>query len=97
MVLNQSGMIILYQVIMYKLLGGVINEFFSLEYSNVEEFVEESFWSKKNVKFLVCYFITINVLFPLCRLKTISRIRYAFFSYELLKSNYLSPFFLILI
>jgi hypothetical protein len=63
MVLNQSGMIILYQVIMYKLLGGVINEFFSLGYANVEEFVEESFWSKKNVKFLVCYFITINVLF----------------------------------
>ena len=77
MVLNQSGMIILYQVIMYKLLGGVINEFFSLGYANVEEFVEESFWSKKNVKFLVCYFITITVLFPLCRLKTISRMRYA--------------------
>ena len=77
MVLNQSGMIILYQVIMYKLLGGVINEFGSLGYSNVEEFVEESFWSKKNVKFLVCYFITITVLFPLCRLKTISRMRYA--------------------
>ena len=35
MVLNQSGMIILYQVIMYKLLGGVINEFGSLGYSNV--------------------------------------------------------------
>jgi len=77
MVLNQSGMIILYQVIMYKLLGGVINEFFSLGYSNVEEFVAESFWSKKNVKFLVCYFITITILFPLCRLKTISRMRYA--------------------
>jgi hypothetical protein len=28
MILNQSGMIILYQVIMYKLLGGVINSFF---------------------------------------------------------------------
>ena len=77
MVLNQSGMIILYQVIMYKLLGGVINEFGSLGYSNVEEFVEESFWSKKNIKFIVCYFITITVLFPLCRLKTISRMRYA--------------------
>ena len=77
MVLNQSGMIILYQVIMYKLLGGVINEFCSLGYSNVEEFVAESFWSKKNVKFLVCYFITITVLFPLCRLKTISHMRYA--------------------
>ena len=77
MVLNQSGMIILYQVIMYKLLGGVINEFFSLGYSNVEDFVAESFWSEKKVKFIVCYLITIVVLFPLCRLKTISRMRYA--------------------
>ena len=77
MVLNQSGMIILYQVIMYKLLGGVINEFGSLGYSNIEEFVEESFWSRKNIKFLVCYLITIIVLFPLCRLKTISKMRYA--------------------
>jgi len=77
MVLNQSGMIILYQVIMYKLLGGVINEFFSLGYSNVEDFVAESFWSEKRVKFLVCYLIAIVVLFPLCRLKTISRMRYA--------------------
>ena len=77
MVFNQSGMIILYQVIMYKLLGGVINEFFSLGYSNVEDFVAESFWSEKKVKFFVCYFITITILFPLCRLKTISRMRYA--------------------
>ena len=77
MVFNQSGMIILYQVIMYKLLGGVINEFFSLGYSNVEEFVAESFWSEKKVKFFVCYLITIVVLFPLCRLKTISHMRYA--------------------
>ena len=77
MILNQSGMIILYQVIMYKLLGGVINEFGSLGYSNVEEFVAESFWSQKKVKFFVCYFITITVLFPLCRLKTISHMRYA--------------------
>ena len=77
MVLNQSGMIILYQVIMYKLLGGVINELFSIGYSNVEEFVAESFWSDKRVKFLVCYFITITVLYPLCQLKTISRMRYA--------------------
>ena len=77
MVLNQSGMIILYQVIMYKLLGGVINEFFSLGYSNVEEFVAESFWNEKKVKFFICYFITITILFPLCRLKTISKMRYA--------------------
>ena len=77
MVLNQSGMVILYQVIMYKLLGGVINEIFSLGYLNVEDFVAESFWSQKRIKFLVCYLITIVVLFPLCRLKTISKMRYA--------------------
>ena len=77
MVLNQSGMIILYQVIMYKLLGGVINEIFSLGYLNVEDFVAESFWSQKKIKFFVCYLITVVVLFPLCRLKTISKMRYA--------------------
>jgi len=77
MVLNQSGMVILYQVIMYKLLGGVINEFFSLGYANVETFVAESFWSEKSMKFIVCYLITITVLFPLCRLKTVSHMRYA--------------------
>ena len=47
------------------------------KYSNVEEFVAESFWSEKKVKFFVCYLITIVVLFPLCRLKTISHMRYA--------------------
>ena len=76
MILNQCGMIILYQVIMYKLIGGVINEFFSLGYSNIEEFVSQSFWSRQNVKFLVCYSITIVILFPLCTLKTISHMRY---------------------
>ena len=77
MILNQSGMIILYQVIIYKLLGGVINEFFSLGYSNVEQFVAQSFWNKKIIKFLVCYSITLTILFPLCKLKTISKMRYA--------------------
>jgi hypothetical protein len=49
MVLNQCGMIILYQVIMYKLLGGVINEVFKLGFANVEDFVAESFWSHKKI------------------------------------------------
>ena len=77
MVLNQAGMIILYQVIMYKLLGGVINEVANLGFANVEEFVANSFWSRKTVKFLVCYIITSTILFPLCRLETISKMRYA--------------------
>ena len=35
MCINQFGMIILYQVILYKLLGGVINEFFDMGYEGV--------------------------------------------------------------
>ena len=77
MCVNQSGMIILYQVILYKLLGGVINEMFSLGYSGVEEFAEESFWNKLKIKFIVCYLIAIIVLSPLCLLKNISKMRYA--------------------
>ena len=77
MCINQSGMIILYQVILYKLLGGVINEMFSLGYSGVEEFAEKSFWNKFKIKFIVCYLIAIIVLSPLCLLKNISKMRYA--------------------
>ena len=57
MSINQSGMIILYQVIIYKLLGGVINEIFALGYDGVEEFTEKSFWNNFSIKFIVCYLI----------------------------------------
>ena len=68
MVLNQSGMIILYEVILYKLLGGVINELFDYGYQGVEEFAEKSFWSKFYIKLIICYLITGFILSPLCLL-----------------------------
>ena len=77
MCINQLGMIILYQVILYKLLGGVINEIFNLGYRGVEEFAEKSFWSNFNVKYITCYLITFVILTPLCLLKDISKMRYA--------------------
>ena len=71
------GVIVLFQVILYKFLGGIINEVFSYGYTNMEIFATESFWGEKKVRLLVCYGITLFVLFPLCLIKTISKMRYA--------------------
>ena len=43
MSLGLLGIIILFQVILYKFLGGVINELFSYGYTNMEVFASESF------------------------------------------------------
>lgn len=77
MSINQSGIIILYQVILYKLLGGVINEIGSFGYISVDAFATESFWNKLWLKFVVCYGITIICLLPLCLLHNASKMRYA--------------------
>jgi len=77
MCINQLGMIILYQVIMYKLIGGVINEIFGMGYEGVEDFAKYSFWNKLNIKFIICYIISVVILTPLCLLKNISKMRYA--------------------
>ena len=77
MSMNQIGIIILYQVILYKLIGGVINELGSYGYKSVDDFVSESFWNKLWIKFLVCYGITAVILLPLCLLKDASKMRYA--------------------
>ena len=70
MSINQSGIIILYQVILYKLIG-------SLGYNSVDDFATNSFWNQLWLKFVVCYGITIICLLPLCLLHNASRMRYA--------------------
>ena len=77
MSINQLGIIILYQVILYKLIGGVINEVGSFGYKSVDDFVSVSFWNKLWIKFIVCYGITGIILLPLCLLKNASKMRYA--------------------
>ena len=77
MSINQSGIIILYQVILYKLLGGVINEIGNFQYKSVDEFVSNSFWNRLWIKFVTCYGIMILFLLPLCLLHNASKMRYA--------------------
>ena len=77
MILNQSGMIILYQVILYKLTGGIVNEIGRYNYENIEDFSKNSFWKKYSYKFSVCYGISFVILFPLCLQKDINKMRYS--------------------
>ena len=77
MCINQLGIIILYQVILYKLIGGVINEIGNYGYKSVEDFAMESFWNKLWIKFLVSYGVAGIILLPLCLLKNASKMRYA--------------------
>ena len=77
MSVNQSGIVILYQVILYKLLGGVINEIGNFGFISVDDFVSNSFWNKLWIKFVVCYGIMILFLLPLCLLHNASKMRYA--------------------
>ena len=75
--INQSGIITLYQVISYKLLGGFINEILGMGFAGVEEFAEKSFWSEFNIRFIIGYLFAVLILLPLCLLKNISKMRYA--------------------
>ena len=77
MCINQLGIIIAFQIIVYKFVGAVVNQFFSYGYENMENFASKSFWGEKKIKIIVCYLITYIVLFPLCLIKTISKMRYS--------------------
>ena len=70
------GIMILFQVILYKFIGGVINELFSFGYNNMEDFARESFWGRKKIRLIVCFSIAAVILFPICLIKTFSKLRY---------------------
>ena len=44
------GLMILFQVILYKFIGGVINDVFSYGYTDIEAFANESFWGEKKTR-----------------------------------------------
>ena len=70
------GVIILFQVILYKFIGGIINEVFSYGFVNMEIFSKGSFWSESHTRLIVCYSLAIFVFVPLCMIKTFSQMRY---------------------
>ena len=92
LVLNQSGQIILYQVLIYKLLGGIINELYVFKkYENIEEFNNNSLWGNILFRIIINYLLSILILFPLCLKKDIKKMRF------ISMFGLLSLFFLILI
>ena len=76
MIINQFGIILVYHVILYKLLGGVINEIWGYHYEDINSFLKYSFWGSFKYKFFVSYFLTIFIILPLCLLKNVSKMRY---------------------
>lgn len=70
------GVMILYQLIAYKLIGGVVNEFGGFGYKSIDDFFQNSFWSKNYIKFPVMYGIAFLIITPLCLLKNISKMRF---------------------
>lgn len=70
------GVMILYQVIIYKLLGGVVNEFGNFKYDSIDKFFEDSFWKGYDYKFPIMYSVALIIIMPLCLLKNISKMRF---------------------
>ena len=60
------GLILIHQVLCYRLLGGIINTIGGYNYDSMIEFLEKEFWSKIWCKFAVNFGIAILILFPLC-------------------------------
>ena len=77
MCINQIGTIIAFQIIIYKFLGAIVNQILSYGYENMENFAAKSFWGDEKVRMIVCYSICYIILFPLCLIKTLSKMRYA--------------------
>lgn len=69
------GLIILFQVMVYKLLGGIINDIGDYKYESLNDFVEKSFWRKYSYKFSVCYGICLVILMPFCLKKNIGEMK----------------------
>ncbi len=69
------GLIILFQVMVYKLLGGIINDIGDYKYESLNDFVEKSFWRKYSYKFIVCYGICLVILLPFCLKKNIGEMK----------------------
>jgi amino acid permease len=77
-ILYSFGVLILYQVIIYTLIGEAIyNLFYYNDYTNNEEFLLKSFWGQWYCKYVIPYAIGLIIIFPLCLIKDVSKLRIA--------------------
>ena len=77
-ILYSFGVLILYQVIIYTLIGEAIyNLFYYNEYPTNEKFLLESFWGQWYCKYIIPYAVGLIIIFPLCLIKDVSKLRIA--------------------
>ena len=77
-ILYTFGVLILNQTIIFTLLGEAIyNLFYYKNFKSNEQFLAESFWAYPYVKHTVPYAIGLGIIFPLCLIKDVSKLRIA--------------------
>lgn len=70
------GVLILYQVIIYKLLGEAIyNLFYYVNFLDDEDFLKNNFWAEYYIKVVFPYAIGMIIIFPLCLIEDVSKLR----------------------
>jgi amino acid permease len=57
-------------------MGGIINELGNYKFQSLESFLKDSFWREYYVKFPTMYVVAFAIIFPLCLLKNISKMRF---------------------
>lgn len=68
------GLLLIHQVLCYRLLGGIVNTIGGYDYDSMLDFLEKEFWSKVWCKFAVNFGIAILVIFPLCLIKDMKKL-----------------------
>ena len=60
------GLLLIHQVLIYRLIGGVINVIGGYDYESMLTFLSDTYWSEIWVKICVNFGIGILIIFPLC-------------------------------
>jgi amino acid permease len=60
------GLLLIHQVLIYRLLGGVINVIGGYDYDSMLTFLSDTYWDEMWVKMIVNFGIGILIIFPLC-------------------------------
>lgn len=68
------GLILIHQVLAYRLLGGIINVIGGYDYDSMLDFLKETYWDKLYCKCAVNFGIMIIILFPLCLIKDMKKL-----------------------
>lgn len=68
------GLLLIHQVLIYRLLGGVINVIGGYDYDSMLDFLSDTYWNKMYVKFIVNFGIMFIIIFPLCLISDMKKL-----------------------